>query len=120
MGDLVLDATIVDKKQPLRAYAHCTNGIPGAVTVVLINLDSHPATVLFEGLTGNRREVYQLTAPDLLSPEIRLNDTKLTSPSDIAPDVVKKSSTSAWILLPEESYAFVVFPDTQAPACADK
>jgi len=120
LGETVLDAAIVDKKQPLRAYAHCTNGIPGAVTVVLINLDSHPATILFEGLTGNRREVYQLTAPDLLSPEIHLNGAKITSPSDIAPEVIKKSSNSAWILLPGESYTFVVFPDTQAPACADK
>jgi hypothetical protein len=86
----------------------------------LINLDSHPSTVLFEGLTGNRREVYQLTSPDLLSPEIHLNDTPLHSVSAISPEVIKTSSSTAWILLPEESYAFVVFPDTRAPACADK
>lgn len=117
MGTHVLDARIIDKKQPIRAYAHCAEGVPGGVTVLLINLDSHPATVLFEGLSGNRREVYQLTAPDLLSPEIHLNGTKITSVTEIAPEATKYRS---WILLPEESYAFVVFPDTRAPACADK
>jgi heparanase 1 len=120
MGINVLDAQLTDEKQPLRAYSHCTPGVPGGITVLLINLDSHPATVLFEGLSGNRREVYQLTSPDLLSPEIHLNDTPLHSVSAISPEVIKTSSSTAWILLPEESYAFVVFPDARAPACADK
>lgn len=67
----------------LRAYAHCVAGRPGALAVAVVNLDPQQgARIEFPSGLGSRRELYLLTADDLLSPQIGLNGRELQVASD--------------------------------------
>jgi len=122
MGTAVL-ATASDDPL-LLAYAHCaptTGGLPGgAATVVLLNLEKVPKTVLFGG-TGPL-EVYLVDADDLLSPTIRLNGVPLAAAVDgalpsLEPATLARAPGQAWLGLPPTSLAFVTLPSATAPAC---
>jgi heparanase 1 len=119
MGRRALHARTIEEDGLLRVHAHCAPEgprAPGAVTALLINLDSRETWVGFPDLPG-RRELYLLTAPDLLGTRIDLHGVPLEVLPDGAPPALAPEIVDDPIRLPPKSYAFVVLPDALAPAC---
>lgn len=107
----------------LRAYAHCTpewapGYTPGAVTVLVINLDrENSATVAFKGLSG-QLEIYKITTNDLLGKEVYLNGILLQTDRDGAPpDIVPEKTSQAYVTLEPATYDFIVFPNPGVDIC---
>ena len=111
MGDTVLQTTSSDPM--LRAYAHCTRGQAGAVTLLLLNLDPARAATI----EADAHIDYVLTAPDLLSETTSLNGTLLEVASDgvvpETPGVLRRGP----IEIGPRSYGFFVLPGAEAAAC---
>jgi hypothetical protein len=83
-------------------------GGSGAITVLAINLDpARDALLTFPGLDGREREVYALTAPDLLGQTVLLNGEELALSGGLLPALrgVRRDE----VRLEPLSYAFVVF-----------
>ncbi len=120
MGPQALNAALPATDPAARAYAHCTPGRPGAVTALLLNLDvENTATFRVAQFAGLASEVYLLTAPDLFGKTTLLNGKSLAAAADGSPPPlppIAGDRTGAFAL-PPASYAFVVFPEANAPAC---
>src|SRR3954447_16369600 len=71
MGTTVLDAGV---HHGTHIYAHCRRSVPGAVTLLAINLDRTTAAILRLSVTSER---YTLSADQLQSGEIKLNGMAL-------------------------------------------
>ena len=69
MGNTVLDAG-VPLQAGLHVYAHCQRGVPGGVSLLVINTDR---TASHELMLANVAQRYTLDAVDLNRTEIRLN-----------------------------------------------
>ena len=115
-----LDAT--SGSSPLRAYAFCRRGTPGAVVLVLVNLLPSEAALRLDGLAAVPRVEYILTAPTLTSADALLNGVPLrTTLNHSLPDVVAMGRSVVApvesMLLPPHSYGFVELPDARARAC---
>lgn len=134
MGTRVLGVAAVDDPAvsgaPLvRAYAHCTPDTapgyqPGAVTVLLLNLDTASrAQVSWDALGSGDATgamAYVFTAPSLTSRQILLNGTPLAVTADGTPppiDAAALEEGATSLRLEPISYAFVVLPDAAAAAC---
>jgi len=142
MGTKVLAPT-VDVTAPfdptrLRTYAHCTRDRPGAVTVVVLNLDpERSAKISFEGVEG-AREVYLLTsardAPasaecrsgdadcvitdeGLQSTAIELGGVRLEVDDSGAPPAMEPAVGSDPIEIPARSYGFVTLVGAGVGGC---
>jgi hypothetical protein len=126
IGQRVLDAP-AGTDSLLRVYAHCTradaaDARPGAVTLVVLNLDRSSAVSLALDSFGDTADVYELSSHDLASTEIRLNGAALRAGDDgtppaIAPRVVHRDRRSLRVRFGPATYGFVVLPDAAAPAC---
>jgi hypothetical protein len=101
----------------VRLYAHCTPGRTGAVTVLALNLHEAAAVPLSFLGAGAARELYLLTADDRLGTDVELNGTVLAVAEDGSPPAIAPVAATDPIELPATSYAFVVLPDADAPAC---
>lgn len=128
MGTQVLRATVSGEEPLLRAYAHCARSTapgyrPGAVTVLLLNLDPEQiAEVGFGGVAAGDAALYELTADSLSSRVMRLNGVELTVDADGAPPPLESVSRSpeggaSQVRIEPLSYAFVVLPEAAAAAC---
>lgn len=117
MGERVLEVEVADDSQTL-AYAHCTPGRDGALTLVVINLDPVlPRRVSLEEFAG-RREVYLLSASHTLSRTAELNGEALVIEGDEIPPLEPRVlENGAPVHVPPTSLAFVVFPEARAAAC---
>jgi heparanase 1 len=121
MGTKVLAAT-VDKSPSVRAYAHCAaadapGAVPGALTVVAINLDdTQPVTLQLDG-AGGASARWVVTGDALDAPVARLNGQPLTADAAGNLPSLAPEPGDASIVLPPASYAFVLFPNAAAPAC---
>jgi heparanase 1 len=116
MGTRVLAVTT--KNEPsLRAYAHCTEGRAGAVTLLLINLDlTRTLNVAVDGI-GEARELYAVDADDLSSPTARLNGEILSVGADNAlPALRPRLVGGDTIALSPTTYAFAILSGAGA-AC---
>ena len=101
----------------VRTYAHCTPDRAGAVTVLALNLSQYgPMSLTFPD-AGDEREVYLATADDSLSTQVTLNGTVLTVAEDGTPPAFEPVIATDPVVLPPVSYAFVVLPEANAPAC---
>jgi hypothetical protein len=122
MGADVLDTGVdagpssgVDRSR-LRAYAHCAPGGGGALTALVVNLDcGAEVEVSFDA--GSQRDVYLLTADDLLAHEVRLGERALRLEDDGSPPPLVPEQTTDPVVVPPHSYAFVSIPDAAAVAC---
>jgi hypothetical protein len=126
IGVRVLDARSGADSR-FRVYAHCArpgapDARPGAVTLVVLNLDPSSAASLVLDAYGDSAEVYELSSPDVTSAEIRLNGGTLRAADDgappaMAPSVVHRSATGLRARFGPATYGFVVLPDASAQAC---
>jgi hypothetical protein len=114
MGTRVLAAQAAPPT--LRVYAHCAQTGSGAVTVLLINLDSaRPASIALDGVDATGAELYAVAADSLTSATARLNGQPLAV--DDAGALSPLQPSRGAIALEPESYAFVVLPRAGAAAC---
>jgi heparanase len=111
-----------DAPDHLRAYAHCTPGVDGGVTWLLLNLDASEAlTVATPPFTDAPREVYLLTAEALTSRELSLNDQGLEVAEDGTPPALTPTRTERPDLeLPPRTIAFWAVPGASVPACTTR
>jgi heparanase 1 len=124
VGRRVLDAQ-VDSNPLVRVYAHCARGgPPGAVVLVVVNLDRTRAVSLrLDAMTSkDSAAVYELSAPALASSEIRLNGMPLAADQDgalpaLAPLVVQRKSSMLRARFGPATYGFVVVPGAAPNAC---
>jgi hypothetical protein len=120
MGTTVLGTTSDHRR--LRVYAHCARGRPGAIVLMLANLDPDRGAII--ELSGLERssalELYRLTADGLSARAVRLNGVPLAATSGQLPELVAAEGATgdpARIGLAAASLAFAVLPDARAPAC---
>ncbi len=119
MGTDVLEAA--SQEATLRVYAHCTaeseQSESGSITVTAINIDQ-TRTHSFASPYGDA-EVYLLTADSLGSQTVMLNgDVLALDENDEFPALRPQRVRSGFpVELPPLSIAFVVYPDSAAPAC---
>jgi len=117
MGQRVLDVRRDAVDELVRTYAHCTEGNPGSVTVLAINLDAEDGVRLeVEGLSGDK-DSYLLTAEALDSAGLQLNGEVLRDADGTLPDLSPEALGTQPADLPPRSIAFVVYPDADAAAC---
>lgn len=112
MGTKVLDA---GPNQPgLHFYAHCQRGNPGGVTVLAINLQKSSETVGFSGPV----DFYALTAPELQSRTVLLNDRALElGVDDSLPEILPKRVKGGRVELAPTSVNFIALPQANNLSC---
>jgi heparanase 1 len=131
MGEVVLDAQVSPGNPYVRAYAHCSAELAGAVTVLVLNL--HPERSARVELADAPPEllVYALSAPALDSEALYLNGTPIArgaSTESSRADTSGESRTdltgqwvpngaAAWTL-PPASYTFFELPSSGAGGAA--
>lgn len=114
MGTQVLDAGPI--QHGLHLYAHCLRGKPGGVTVLAINLNKAPATVI--GESSGPADLYALSAPELESRTVLLNGRKLAlGPGDAVPATPPIRLNGDRAILAPTSINFISFPMAKNPAC---
>jgi heparanase 1 len=122
MGTRALAVTVPAPPWTLRAYAHCAGGEarPGAVTVLLINLDqTQPATLALDGVGDGKHELYVVSAAGLGATTVSLNDRPLAVADDGTPPPLEgRAGRGRSVTIPPVAYAFVRFDDAHAAACA--
>jgi hypothetical protein len=127
VGARVLDAP-TGKDPLLRVYAHCARSTapghaPGAVTLVVLNLDRASAVSLDLDTTfGDEADVYELASPDPASRELSLNGKALVAggdgaPPSMAPAIVHRDGGNLRARFGPATYGFVVVPGALAPVC---
>jgi hypothetical protein len=123
MGTRALDITRAPPQPHLRTYAHCSRQDgAGAVTLLALNTDRHAAHHLrLPELDATRARLYHIQAASLDAGTIQLNGRPLTLGSaGVLPTLEATALPSMDVLqLPPASYAFVVYPEAAARACAD-
>ena len=129
---LLANVTLPAGAPRVRAWAACAaraaGGAAGGVTIVFANFDAAPAPIALAlaggAPLGDLRYEYVLTAGDaaagLASKTLALNGAILAMGAQLSlplmPPVV--APASAPLVLPPQSYGFVVLPEAAAPACS--
>lgn len=123
MGTRVLAANKLSDDPMLRTYAHCTRAgapghAPGAVTVLVLNLDGdRAADVAFTGLGASGFKAFVMTSDDLQSQRVMLNGKWLEAADDGAVPSMDPRDSASTVRLPAHSYAFVVASEANLEAC---
>lgn len=105
-----------------RVYAFCARNVSGGVAVLAININLTPSSFVFQSnFSMFPRQEYHLTAPnaDLSSYQVELNgEILIASPTgDLPPFNPVVVENNQPIVLNATSFAFIVFPQANAPAC---
>ncbi|MFW5740389.1 MAG: hypothetical protein ACOC1F_08480, partial [Myxococcota bacterium] len=122
MGTTVLSVS-QDEDPKLRSYAHCTRPgapghEPGAVTVLLLNLDGELAVdVVLQGLGTSGLQAYVMTSDELQGARVKLNGSWMEADQDGTVPSLQPQSVGSKFQLPPHSYAFVVAPQAGVSAC---
>lgn len=112
MGNKVLDAG--SAYPDLQLYAHCQRGQSGGVTILAINRLDRVEEIRFAGPVN----LYELTAPELTSRDVYLNDEVLRLDDDSnLPEITTRQVEENVIKLPPTSMAFITLPDAGNKAC---
>jgi hypothetical protein len=127
MGRRALTLTARTLAPAVRAYAHCARAggpltRPGAITLLLVNVDPDAAAEVDLGEVG-AAQILRLEADGLGARIVRLNGRPLRAYPDGTPPAlgafVHLQTGARALTLPPLSVAFVVLPDAAAPACAE-
>ena len=114
MGTTVLDPGVTNGPG-LHVYAHCMRDKPGGVTMLVINTDRQNSRTLSIPVAANR---YTLTATDLVSKTVLLNDEPLRLAADDAlPMMAGPVTTKGSVGFASKSITFLVVPDAQNQMC---
>lgn len=117
MGERVLDVTRSEVDDYVRVYAHCTEGPPGAVAVLVINLlEDENVRLKVGGIESERKEIYTLSSDALDSADIMLNGTVLRDDDGAVPSL-EPHITDGPADVPPRAMAFVLYPFADVPAC---
>ena len=119
MGPLALDVERNREGDPfIRTYAHCTPHQPGKSTLLAVNLHrTEEAVVRFPQAANANADIYQVTAPDLISSHASLNGAPLQAVPGRGISLEPRSEPfSGELRLPPASYTFAVV-DAGADAC---
>ncbi|KAK7093965.1 heparanase-like [Littorina saxatilis] len=106
----------------LRVYAHCANHAhnpSGAVTVIILNLQNHGASLTFSQFQGQQMQVYLLTPGDshgLNSKTVALNGKRLGLNNGQLPPLNPTTHTGS-VAMAARSFGFVVFPHANVALC---
>ena len=96
-------------------YAHCAKDLPGAVTLVVINLDQNSPLALRIPMSGDR---YTLSATKLLSKTVSLNDVELSvGPDGSVPHLVGSTIKAGIDLFAPRTISFIVLPRANNESC---
>ncbi len=119
MGTTVLGVQASGEDAYVRAYAQCTPGQSGSVSLVAVNLHpDRPARIRVDGADAHGARLYRMTAPSLTGTEADLNGKALRFDGDLPPiEPAEDGAPGGFVELPAASYAFVVLPEAAAPAC---
>ncbi|MBD3270218.1 hypothetical protein GF376_01710 [Candidatus Peregrinibacteria bacterium] len=113
MTEKVLSTSLENKNSYLRVYAHCSE--EKTPTFLLINLHEKISQIAeFENLNLKNAEIYKLSAKNLQSRTVELNNKELTPFSNLEP-LINKSSKKIYTIEPQ-SIHFIRF-STKIPAC---
>ena len=112
MGNCVLDAGPI---QPgLHLYAHCQKGNSKGVTLLAINLQDSPDSIHVAGPAN----LYALTAPELQSRTVLLNDKALElDDDDSLPAITPRRIEEKQFRLAPHSINYIVLPNADNPNC---
>ncbi len=112
MGTKILEAGA--NSPGLHTYAHCQRGKPGGVTVLALNLQDTAETIRVSGPA----DLYALTAPELQSRAVALNEETLeVGEDDTLPAITPKRVDGKYISLAPTSINFITLPEAGNPAC---
>ena len=111
MGTTVLDA---GAHHGTHIYAHCRRGVPGAVTLLVINTDRTAAAILRLPLTSER---YTLSADHLQSPVVKLNGTVLELDRNGLPDLATVRSSPGSLEIAPATMTFLTIAGAGNSAC---
>jgi heparanase len=117
VGPRVLDVA-PPARPTVRAYAHCAMSAaapPGAVTVVLVNLEGAPVRVAL-GLDGDT-SVWTLDAASLDAPTARLGGVPMAVAADGALPLLPSQPVRGPLVLPPQSVTFALAASAGAVAC---
>jgi hypothetical protein len=130
VGSVVLETSRIDgvatgtdsptwasKGQHVRVYAHCAKAAPG-ITLIVVNLLNKAMELKIEGTNVTPRLEYIFTSEvdgELASATSRLNGVKLTAKNDASHSLPRlvdmgKKMTTGNVLLPAQSYGYVLLP----------
>ncbi len=123
MGERVLQ--VREKSSLLRSYAHCLPSFDedstGGVAVLLLNLDRENSVIATLEQLPSSFEVYEISAPDLLGYDVRLNGETLQVPEDgplpVLEPILVHHGNPAWFEVQPTSMVFMRFTDADLPAC---
>ena len=111
-------ATNAPGTENLHIYAHCHPNIPGAVTLLAINLDQRASRTL-EMATGGL--LYRLTVADEGPEAAALNGKTLSlGADDRLPQLSGQTFTAGEIRLDPASNTFLVVTDAANPDCGQR
>jgi hypothetical protein len=112
IGTIVLDAGV---HHGMHLYAHCRQGVRGAVTLLAINTDRTAAATLRLPVSSER---YTLSTDDLQSTEVKLNGTVLeVGRNDELPQFAAVTSPPGSVEIAPATIAFLTVADAKNPAC---
>ena len=118
MGERVLDVSRTAVDDYVRVYAHCSEGPPGTVGVLVINLlEDETVRIKLNGITSERQEIYILTSDALDSKDIMLNGTVLRDDNGTLPLLEPVIMDGGALDIPPLAMAFILFPFENAAAC---
>jgi hypothetical protein len=116
MGTGVLDAG-PPVQSGLHVYAHCARGVPGGVTLLVINPDRAAARALRLAAASQR---YTLDAASLQDSTVRLNGSALTLGADDELPVLAGVATDAGLVgFAPATMTFLAVPAAANDACRE-
>lgn len=128
MGQRVLRVVLEGAaNKNVNAYAHCGNHPEGdgALTALVLNSNPYETVVVrFPDMNG-KAVIYRGTQGNPDGRLVAVNSKILSAAADgsvprIDGATVHYPKSAPWIALPPLSWAFVVFPDAEAPACSTR
>jgi hypothetical protein len=114
MGTSVLDPGI-PRQEGLHVYAHSLKGVPGGVTLLIINTSTSRArSIAFT--RGGRRYTLSATAKGLQDPSVLLNGTELSlGDHDRLPALKGRPQAAGSVVFEPATITFVTFRDAGNP-----
>jgi hypothetical protein len=114
MGSTVLDAG-ASPVPSLKIYAHCLRNQPGGVAILAINTSKDQAQTL---AVPTASELYTLSAKELESKQVELNDTELKlGDGDTLPELKGIKTRSGKITFAPATITFLALPQAHNASC---
>jgi hypothetical protein len=116
MGTTVLE-TGVPIQNGLHLYAHCGRGVPGAVTLLVINNDRTEPRELILPQASERYTLEAAEPGELQSAAVRLNGTVLESGGDELPPLEGTPMAAGRLRFAPATITFLFIPGADSHAC---